>query len=139
MKPRHPTVQVPDVGSMDHAWDALGEWEIVLELEDRGRRVAGELLFTGWGEGELTLEPGRASDAGLPVMVPLERTSEVERADVGGGALAWTMHAPSVNWDVRTVFWPGDLHLVITDASDDAELYRVRGRRRRDYYARKYP
>ena len=93
---RHPTVAVPDVCPMDHAWDALGEWKVELE-------------------------------------------PEVERTDAGGGALAWMMHASSVNWELRTIFWPGDLHMVILDAADDAELFKVRGHRSREYYRRKYP
>jgi hypothetical protein len=136
---QHPTVEVPDVGLMDHAWDALGKWKIELELAERGQKVRGELVLSGWGVGELTLDPVNATDAGLPPRVPLERSSEVERTDVGGGALAWMMHAPSVNWELRTIFWPGDLHVVILDADDDAELFKVRGHRPKEYYLRKYP
>jgi hypothetical protein len=32
--PRHPTVQVPNIGPMDHAWDLLGEWQAELELPE---------------------------------------------------------------------------------------------------------
>ena len=28
MNSRHPLVSIPDVGSMDHAWDILGPWEV---------------------------------------------------------------------------------------------------------------
>ena len=136
---QHPTVEVPDVGVMDHAWDALGDWEIEVELAERGRKVRGALVMSGWDAGVLTLDPARAGDAGLPRSVPLERSSEVERSEVGGGALAWMMHAPTMNWDLRTIFWPGDLHVVILDATDDAELYKLRGHRTREYYRRKYP
>lgn len=136
---QHPTVEVPDVGLMDHAWDALGAWQIEVELAERGHKVRGELVLTEWGVGEIKLDPTKANDAGLPGRVPVERTSEVERTEVGGGALAWMMHAPSMNWDLRTIFWPGDLHVVILDASDDAELFKVRGHRTREYYLRKYP
>ena len=69
----------------------------------------------------------------------LSRASEVERTDAGGGALAWMMRAPAVNWELRTVFWPGDLHMVIFDAEDEAELFKVRGHRSGAYYLRKYP
>ena len=136
---QHPTLEVPDVGPMDHAWDALGTWEIELEPADRGRKVRGELTLTGWGEGELTLDAAAAAEAALPVRVAVERASVVERTDVGGGALAWMMHAPSVQWDLRTVLWPGALHIAICDADGATELFSVRGRRSREYYLRKYP
>jgi hypothetical protein len=136
---QHPTVEIPDVGEMDHAWDALGAWEIDLELAEHGKRVKGELRIADWMEGELRLEAAHAGDAGLPPLVPLTRASEVERSEAGGGALAWVMHAPSLNWDLRTILWPGDLHVVITDGEDESELFRLRGHRGRDYYARKYP
>ncbi len=136
---QHPTVDVPGVGVMDHAWDALGEWQIEVELGERGRKVRGQLVLTDWGVGELKLEPGKAGDPALPRCVPVERTSEVERTEVGGGALAWMMHVPTMNWDLRTIFWPGDLHVVILDAADKAELFKVRGHRTREYYVRKYP
>ena len=29
--PRHPTVLVPNIGPMDHAWDLLGEWQAEFE------------------------------------------------------------------------------------------------------------
>src|SRR5919109_3348971 len=29
---RHPTVQVPNIGPMDHAWDLLGEWQGGVEV-----------------------------------------------------------------------------------------------------------
>ena len=32
--PRHPTVQVPNIGPMDHAWDLLGEWQAEFELPE---------------------------------------------------------------------------------------------------------
>lgn len=135
---RHPTVAVPDVGPMDHAWDALGEWKVELELAERGGKVRGELVLSEWGVGELRLDVADATRAGLPPSVSLSRSSEVERTDAGGGALAWMMHAPAENWALRTIFWPGDLHMVIVGA-DDAELFTVRGHRSGDYYLRKYP
>lgn len=135
---RHPTVAVPDVGPMDHAWDALGEWKVELEPAARGGKVRGELVLSEWGVGELRLDAAEATRAGLPASVSLSRSSDVERTDAGGGALAWMMHAPAVNWALRTIFWPGDLHMVIVDA-DEAELFKVRGHRSGDYYLRKYP
>lgn len=136
---RHPTVAVPDVGPMDHAWDALGEWKVELELAERGGKVRGELVLSEWGVGELRLDVADATRAGLPPSVSLSRSSEVERTDAGGGALAWMMHAPALNWELRTIFWPGDLHMVILDADEDAELFKVRGHRSGEYYLRKYP
>jgi len=135
---RHPTVAVPDVGPMDHAWDALGEWTVELEPAARGGKVRGELVLSEWGVGELRLDAADATRAGLPASVSLSRSSEVERTDAGGGALAWMMHAPAVNWALRTIFWPGDLRMVVVDA-DEAELFKVRGHRSGDYYLRKYP
>lgn len=136
---RHPTVAVPDVGPMDHAWDALGEWKVELELAERGRKVRGELVLSEWGVGELRLDAAEATRAGLPPSVSLSRAGEVERTDAGGGALSWMMHAPAVNWELRTVLWPGDLRMIILDAAGDAELCRVRGHRSGEYYLRKYP
>lgn len=136
---RHPTVAVPDVGPMDHAWDALGEWKVELEQAERGRKVRGELVLSEWDVGELRLDAADATRIGLPPSVSLSRSSEVERTDAGGGALAWMMHAPALNWELRTIFWPGDLHMVILDADEDAELFKVRGHRSGEYYLRKYP
>ena len=28
---KHPTLIIPNIGPMDHAWDLLGEWRIALE------------------------------------------------------------------------------------------------------------
>lgn len=39
--PRHPTISVPDIGLMDHAWDLLGEWQAELELPDGDARCGG--------------------------------------------------------------------------------------------------
>ena len=32
--PRHPTVLVPNIGPMDHAWDLLGEWQAEFDLSE---------------------------------------------------------------------------------------------------------
>jgi len=76
MNSKHPVVSVPDVGSMDHAWDVLGPWEVDLELLERNDRVPGELAFNSWDEAELRLDEERASVMGVPAIVRLERDSE---------------------------------------------------------------
>ena len=91
MSSKHPVVSIPDVGSMDHAWDVLGPWEVDLELLERNDRVPGELAFNSWDEAELRLDEARASVMGVPAVVRLERDSEIERTDAGGGALEWMM------------------------------------------------
>jgi hypothetical protein len=124
---------------MDHAWDALGEWQVEVELAERGRKVRGELLLSGWGVGELRLDGADATRAGWPPSVSLARSSEVERTDAGGGALAWTMYASAVDWELRATFWPGALHMVILDAEGAVELCKARGHRSGAYYRQKYP
>ena len=51
--PKHPTVQVPNIGSMDHAWDLLGEWQTELVLPDTEAAVHGKVTFNSWKEAEL--------------------------------------------------------------------------------------
>lgn len=139
MSSRHPVVTIPDVGSMDHAWDVLGPWDVDLELLERNDRVPGELAFNSWDEAELRLDETLASAAGVPSLVRLERDSEIERTDAGGGALEWMMGAAEAPWALRCVLWPGDLYLRVEHAEHAGELYRVRARRTREYYAAKYP
>ena len=139
MSIRHPVVTIPDVGSMDHAWDILGPWEVDLELLERNDRVPGELAFNSWDEAELRLDEERASVMGVPSVVRLERDSEIERTDAGGGALEWMMEASGAPWSLRCVMWPGDLYLRVEHAEHDEELFRLRARRTREYYAAKYP
>ncbi len=139
MSIRHPLVTIPDVGSMDHAWDILGPWEVDLELLERNDRVPGELAFNSWDEAELRLDEQRASVMGVPSVVRLERDSEIERTDAGGGALEWMMEASGAPWSLRCVMWPGDLYLRVEHAEHDEELFRLRARRTREYYAAKYP
>ena len=52
---RHPTVQVPNIGPMDHAWDLLGEWQAEFELA--GNRIAGP-----W-QGDVPVLDRRGADA----------------------------------------------------------------------------
>jgi hypothetical protein len=139
MSSKHPVVSIPDVGSMDHAWDILGPWEVDLELLERNDRVPGELAFNSWDEAELRLDAARASVLGVPAVLRLERDSEIERTDAGGGALEWMMEASEAPWSLRCVLWPGDLYLRIEHAEHDEELFRLRARRTREYYAAKYP
>ena len=43
--PRHPTVLVPNIGPMDHAWDLLGEWQAEFELPETESPVHGKVMF----------------------------------------------------------------------------------------------
>ena len=138
--PRHPTVVVPDIGPMDHAWDLLGEWQAEFEVPEREAPVRGKVTFRSWSDAELRFDPAGAEEAGLPESVPLERASEVFKTDAGGGALQWVLVAPTENWSLQATLWPGALHLFVHDADDEEEqLYRARATRDRAYYLRKYP
>ena len=138
--PRHPTVQVPNIGPMDHAWDLLGEWQAEFELPETEDPVHGKVTFRSWTDAELRLDPVEAAIAGIPSTVPLERASEIHLTDAGGGALQWVLHAPSTNWSLQATMWPGSLHLFVHDADDEEEqLYRARATRDQEYYLRKYP
>jgi hypothetical protein len=140
MPRQHPTVQVPNIGPMDHAWDLLGEWQTEFELPETESPVHGKVTFRSWTDAELQLDPIEAAIAGIPSSVPLERASEIHLTDAGGGALQWVLHAPSTNWSLQATLWPGSLHLFVHDADDDEEqLYRARATRDQDYYLRKYP
>ena len=70
--PRHPTVQVPNIGPMDHAWDLLGEWQAEFELPETESPVHGKVTFRSWTDAELMLDPIEAAIAGIPSTVPLE-------------------------------------------------------------------
>ncbi len=72
--PKHPTIEVPNIGAMDHAWDVLGEWSIDFEFPFREDAVSGVLRVTSWMEA-ITLEPWGAAAVGLPESVVLERAS----------------------------------------------------------------
>ena len=120
--PRHPTVQVPNIGPMDHAWDLLGEWQAEFELPETESPVHGKVTFRSWTDAELMLDPIEAAIAGIPSTVPLERASEIHLTDAGGGALQWVLHAPSTNWSLQATMWPGSLHLFVSDADDDNDV-----------------
>jgi hypothetical protein len=138
--PKHPIVQVPDIGPMDHAWDLLGEWRTELDLPNGEDTLHGTVTFRTWANAELAFDPLEAALAGLPASVPLERASDIHLTDAGGGALQWVLVAPSCNWSLQATMWPGSLHLFVHDVEDDdEELYRARATRTADYYARKYP
>ena len=72
---KHPTINVPDIGLMDHAWDLLGEWQAEFELPDAESPVKGKVTFRSWTDAELQLDPVEAAIAGVPAIVPLERAS----------------------------------------------------------------
>jgi hypothetical protein len=132
--PRHPTVEVPNIGPMDHAWDLLGEWEAELEAPDGESAVHGTVTFNSWADAELQWDPVEAAVAGIPASVPLERASEIHLTDAGGGALQWVLHAPSCNWSLQATLWPGSLHLFVHDVDDEEEqLYRAHASRTAEY------
>jgi len=138
--PKHPTVVVPNVGPMDHAWDVLGEWQVELEPPDGDEPLRGTVTFRSWAEGELKLEPSAAAAIGVPGRITLERTSDVHRTDAGGGALQWVLLASAPKWSLQATMWPGALHLFVHNSDDEEQqLYRARGTRAPEYYARKYP
>src|SRR5215470_4172217 len=95
--PKHPTVVVPNIGPMDHAWDILGEWQAELELPEGDAPVRGKVTFRSWTDAELELDPRAAAVAGIPSNVALQRTSDIHRTDAGGGALQWALRAPACN------------------------------------------
>ena len=95
--PRHPTVQVPNIGPMDHAWDLLGEWQAEFELPETEAPMHGKVMFRSWTDAELQLDPVEAAIAGIPSSVPLERASEIHLTDAGGGALQWVLYSTDSN------------------------------------------
>ena len=138
--PKHPTVEVPNIGSMDHAWDVLGDWTVDFEVPFHTDAVYGVLSVRSWMEAELELDPWGAAAAGLPEKVVLERASRVHLTDAGGGALQWVYISGEDRWTIQATLWPGALHLFIQNTDDpDEQLYRASGFRTGDYYSRKYP
>ncbi len=137
---RHPTVEVPNIGPMDHAWDLLGEWDAELEVPEGEAPVHGIVRFNSWADAELAWDPIEAAIAGIPASVALERASRIHLTDAGGGALQWVLHAPTCNWSLQATLWPGSLHLFVHEGEDGEEqLYRARATRTAEYYGRKYP
>lgn len=138
--PKHPTVLVPNIGPMDHAWDLLGEWRTEVESPESETPLHGTVTFRSWTEAELKFDPVEALLVGMPATVPLERASEIYQTDAGGGALQWVLFAPTCNWSLQATLWPGSLHLFFHDMDDEEEqLYRARATRTSEYYMRKYP
>lgn len=137
---RHPTVPIPNLGSMDHAWDVLGDWVVEIELPERELPVTGALAVTSWDSAELVIDEALAVEAGLPARTRLQRASDVHQTDAGGGALQWVFVVPSERWTLETVLWPGAMHLQARDVDDeDDSIFTARAKRRIDYYRRKYP
>ncbi len=138
--PKHPTVEVPNIGSMDHAWDILGDWTVDFEVPFHTDPVAGRLHVRSWMEASLELDPWGAATAALPEMVVLERASRVHLTDAGGGALQWVYLCAEDRWTIQATLWPGALHLFIQNSDDpDEQLFRATAFRTGDYYSRKYP
>ena len=46
--PKHPTVEVPNIGPMDHAWDVLGDWTVDFEIPFHSDAVSGVLNVRSW-------------------------------------------------------------------------------------------
>lgn len=137
---RHPTIDVPNIGPMDHAWDILGEWLVDVEIPFHDDPIPGRLAVKTWMEAALELDPWGARAAGLPEQVTLERASRVHLTDAGGGALQWVYVAAEDRWTIQATLWPGSLHLFVQNADDSEDhLYRAIAIRTRDYYSRKYP
>lgn len=136
---RHKTVTVPDIGTVDHAWDVLGEWDAELELLAGNERIRGQLAFPSWDVAELALAAEQASRVGVPARVRLSRETAVERSQAGGGAFEWFMSATGAEWELQCVLWPGEFFSRVTHPDGDEELFRLRARRPASYYARKYP
>lgn len=140
---RHPTVDIPNIGPKDHAWDLLGEWTVDFEVPGTDERIHGKVQFQSWSEGELFLEPWGAAEAGVPEYIPLERASKVHLTDAGGGALQWVMLAPTIQWTLQATLWPGALYLFVHEGKEDDDReeyhYRLAAGRTRQYYHQKYP
>lgn len=138
--PKHPTVEVPNIGPMDHAWDVLGDWTVDFEIPFHSDPVSGVLNVRSWMEADLELDPWGAATAGLPERVVLERASRVHLTDAGGGALQWVYISGEDRWTIQATLWPGALHLFIQNTDDpEDQLFRASGSRTGDYYSRKYP
>ena len=138
--PKHPTVDVPNIGPMDHAWDVLGTWVVDLELPFHDGPIAGQLHVTSWLDARLELAPWGSAAAGLPEEVDLERVSRVHLTDAGGGALQWVYLSAEERWTVQATLWPGSLHLFAQETEGPNEqVYRAVATRNQEYYARKYP
>ncbi|MDX2193970.1 MAG: hypothetical protein NW201_11485 [Gemmatimonadales bacterium] len=136
---KHPTIEIPDVGPMDHAWDVLGDWAAEMEWHSVEATLRGALRVASWTEAELRLEPAAATAVGAPVRLALQRTGPVERTEAGGGALEWPYEGPDARWRLRATMWPGEIVLFVRDAIEGEELGRVRARRGAAYYTEKYP
>jgi hypothetical protein len=137
---KHPTIDVPDVGAMDHAWDVLGEWRVALGAAGSRTAGAGRLRVRSWTEADLELEPRAAADTGLRPRVTLERASRVQATDAGGGALQWVFVTPDDGWTVQATLWPGALCLFFHGpAAPEGPPLNALASRDRAYYLRKYP
>jgi hypothetical protein len=137
---KHPTIDVPNIGPMDHAWDLLGDWDVEFDSLGAIGSISGRLRVHSWMEAELELDPWASGAAGLPDRVTLERASKVHLTDAGGGALQWVFMAEEGRWTIQATLWPGSLFLFVQHADDpDEELFKGSASRDREYYLRKYP
>jgi len=131
---KHPVIVVPDVGEVDHAWDLLGPWRVIVLRDGAQEPIHGALAWASWECGTLEI-PGNGSDR--PALRELlTRVSSVQRAAAGGGALTFLVEGPQLGPLIATL-WPGDLQL--TGPVGDEGRLSATARRSRDYYRRKYP
>lgn len=138
--PRHPTIAVPNVGLLDHAWDLLGDWSIVLEPADGGAAVAARLTVSSWETVTLDCRIGAGAMLGWPDRIRLARVTPIRRTEAGGGALEWELASGDADGRWLVTGWPGDLQIAVCTPEDAARrLALLRGRRSREYYRRKYP
>ena len=138
--PRHPTIDVPNIGPMDHAWDLLGEWHLEIEHPELTSPIEGMLVFPSWTEAEIRFDPLDAATGNLPPQILLERASRIHLTDAGGGALQWVLLAPAEGLLAQVTLWPGSIHLFVQDADDEQrQLFRIHANRSREYYLQKYP
>lgn len=130
MHRRHPTIVVPDLGALDHAWDLLGAWQIQLTLGQRERGAA-TLHFTSWDAAELHLADEAPAEAHQ-----LRRTAPIVRSPAGGGALAMQLIGATLG-PLALTLWPGELHL--SSVPENPNALEAIGRRGAAYYHAKYP
>ncbi len=135
---KHPTVRVPDLGPMDHAWDVMGEWRGHLTSAQLESATA-TLAFTSWETAVLGLGGAAAEETGWPPRVRLTRTTPIRRSDAGGGALAWECVSGDAPGHWLLTLWPGELQIAVVHPDDrERTLATLQARRSAEYYRAKY-
>lgn len=140
MPRQHPTVEIPDIGPIDHAWDLLGCWRVTLTPTYAVVPVSGTLTLDSWEGGELEFDDGLATALGWPSQLRLSRDGDVTWSDAGGGAIAFTLRSADASGCWSVTAWPGELAVTISDdAVPDRHLATLAARRTAEYYRAKYP